>query len=211
LADDHRLLRLGLRTMLSADPTMEIVGEAENGHEAVDAAGKLSPDVILMDISMPYLNGVLATRQILANHPHIRIIALSMHSDEKYVAEMLTAGASAYLLKNSDTEELIHAIKLVYAGKKYLSPEITGHVVKDYMQGRPESPTHGRSQLSQRQQEVLQLLTEGLASKEIASRLFISVKTVTTHRQDIMNKLNIHSIAELTKYAILQGLTSLES
>ncbi|MDP6546654.1 MAG: response regulator transcription factor [Phycisphaerae bacterium] len=211
LADDHRVLRLGMRALLSTDPTMEIVGEAANGREAVESARELSPDVILMDITMPDLNGALATRQILAEQPGIKVVALSMHSDGKYVSEMLSAGASAYLLKSCDVKELIHAINLVCDGQKYLTPEITNHVIKDYMRGVYESCPGGTPELSQRQQEVLQLLSEGLASKEIAARLHISVKTVTTHRQDIMSKLNIRSVAELTKYAIRAGLTSLES
>lgn len=211
LADDHRVLRLGMRALLGSDPTMEVVGEAANGREAVESARELSPDVILMDITMPDLNGVLATRQILNKHPGIKVIALSMHSDGKYVSEMLTAGASAYLLKSCDIKELIHAINLVCGGQKYLTPEITGDVVRDYMRGISESIPTDTPDLSQRQQEVLQLLAEGLASKEIASRLHISVKTVTTHRQGIMHKLDIHSIAELTKYAVRAGLTSLES
>ena len=211
LADDHRVLRLGMRALLGSDPTMEVVGEAANGREAVESARELSPDVILMDITMPDLNGALATRQIIAEHPDMKVVALSMHSDGKYVAEMLTAGASAYLLKSCDIKELTHAINLVCAGQKYLTPEITGDVVRDYMRGISESIPSDTPELSQRQREVLQLLAEGLASKEIASRLHISVKTVTTHRQGIMQKLDIHSIAELTKYAVRAGLTSLES
>ena len=211
LADDHRVLRLGLRALLGADPAMEIVGEAADGHDAVKSARELSPDVVLMDVTMPGLSGAPATRRILAEHPHTRVVALSMHSDGRYVAEMLIAGASAYLLKTCDREELIRAINLVCAGRKYLSPEITDEVVRDYVRDVSRAAFADAPDLSERQCEVLQLLAEGLASKQIAARLHVSVKTVTAHRQNIMNKLDIHSVAELTKYAIRRGLTSLES
>ncbi|MCP4375928.1 MAG: response regulator transcription factor [bacterium] len=211
LVDDHRLFRMGLQALLDTKATIEVVGHADNGRQAVDLARELSPNIIIMDISMPELNGIIATEMILAEHPEIKVIALSMHSGQHYVSDMLRAGASAYLLKSCDLNELTNAIALVSTGKKYLTPEITGGVIRDYKRGAPEPPTNNTPELSQRQREVLQLISEGLASKEIASRLHISVKTVTTHRQLIMRKLDIHSIAALTKYAIQTGLTSLES
>jgi two-component system, NarL family, response regulator NreC len=211
LVDDHRLFRMGLQALLDTEATIEVVGQADNGRHAVKLARELSPNVILMDISMPELNGIIATEQILAEHPKIKVIALSMHSSEQYVSDMLRAGASAYLLKSCDLNELTNAIALVSTGKKYLTPEITGGVIRDYKRGTSETPTTDTPELSQRQREVLQLLSEGLASKEIASRLHISAKTVTTHRQIIMRKLDIRSIAALTKYAVRTGLTSLDS
>ncbi len=211
LADDHRLLRDGLRALLSGEPAMKIVGEADNGRVAVELARRLSPDVVLLDANMPELNGALATRKILADCPHVRVIALSMYSDGRFVRDLLRAGASAYLLKTCGFEELVHAIKVVTAGKDYLSPDITAAVVKDYVQGMELSDSAPAANISNRETEVLQLLAEGKTSKEIASMLGVSVKTVTTHRQNIMDKLDIRSVAELTKYAVREGLTTLES
>ena len=211
LADDHRMLRQGLRALLAADPGMEVVGEADNGRDAVNAARELSPDVVIMNVTMPGLNGALATRRILAERPGTKVVALSMHSDGQQVAEMLSAGASAYLLKSCDVQELLRAIKLACAGQKYLAPEITGDVIRDYVQGVRGAAPADAPELSEREREVLQLLAEGLASKQIAAGLHISVKTVAAHRQNIMSKLDIHSVAELTKYAVRRGLTSLES
>lgn len=211
LADDHRILRLGLRALLATDPTMEVVGEVDNGRDAISSARELSPDVVIMDVMMPGLNGALATRRILAERPGTKVVALSMHSDGRHVAEMLSAGASAYLLKTCDVQELIRAINLACAGRKYLSPEITDDVIRDYVRGVCGASPGDTPDLSEREREVLQLLAEGLASKQIAVCLHISVKTVTAHRQNITRKLDIHSVAELTKYAVRRGLTSLES
>ena len=211
MVDDHLMFTAGLRALLETNPAIEIIGEAADGRQAIQSAAELSPDVIVMDISMPEMNGILATRKITAEDSAPKIVALSMHSGGQYVSEMLSAGASAYLLKCCRIEELIHAIELVHAGHKYLTPKITSGVIDDYKRGLSNSAASAASELSQRQQEVLQLLSEGLASKEIAARLGISVKTVTAHRQSIMGKLNVRSVAELTKYAILAGLTSLEA
>ena len=205
------MLRKGLRALLASEPSIKIVGEADNGRTAVEFARRLSPDVILMDVTMPELNGALATSQILSDCPHIKVIALSMHSGRAYVSEMLIAGASAYLLKTCDLAELVHAIKIVVSGQNYLSPSITGGVIEDYAQGMSASGWSVSANLSSRQAEVLQLLAEGNTSKEIAHRLHVSVKTAATHRQNIMDKLDIHSVAELTKYAVREGLTALES
>ncbi len=210
LVDDHKVFRQALQALLVSEPSIKIVGEAGNGRTAVDLARRLSPDVILMDISMPELNGALATRQILSDSPHIKVIALSMHSDRSHISEMLIAGAAAYLLKTCDLVELVHAIKVVTSDRNFLSPDITAGVVEDYVRGISALAPGASANLSNRQAEVLQLLAEGYTSKEIAHLLHVSVKTATTHRQNIMDKLDIHSVAGLTKYAVREGLTALE-
>jgi len=211
MADDHRMMRECLRTSLEEQPDLTVVGEADNGRAAVELARELSPDVVIMDISMPDLNGVEATRQILRHAPGAKVIALSMHKDERYVTRMLEAGAAGYLLKTDAVTELVRAVRVAMANQTYLSPEIARGVLDLYvrhpLRGKPAS----ESQLSHREREVLQLLAEGRSSKEIATRLQLSVKTVETHRTRVMHKLSLHTIAELTKYAIREGLTSLEA
>lgn len=209
LADDHKIVRDGLRNLLLKYPGIEVIGEAEDGRATVEMARKLSPDVVIMDIAMPDMNGIEATRQITGENPDVRVVALSMHSDRRFVSEMLKAGASAYLLKHSAFEELVTAIMTVREKRMYLSPAITGIVVENYIKqnGKPEQSVF--SLLSDREREVLQLLAEGKNTKEIAANLNLSGKTVEAHRINLMSKLNIHSIAELTKYAIREGLTSL--
>ena len=209
LADDHKIVRDGLRTLLEKHADIAVLGEAEDGREALQLAGKLSPDLVVMDIAMPELNGIEATRQILSEHPGIKIVALSMHSDKRFVSEMLKAGASAYLLKDCAFEELITAIRTIMKGKIYLSPGIAGVVLADYIRSDRKSEPSVFSQLSDREREVLQLMAEGKTTKEVAAHLNVSIKTVETHRTNIMTKLDIHSIAELTKYAVREGLTSL--
>jgi DNA-binding NarL/FixJ family response regulator len=209
LADDHKIVRDGLRTLLEKNSDIVVAGEAEDGREALQMAQKLLPDVVVMDIAMPDLNGIEATRQILADRSTVRIIALSMHSDKRFVSEMLKAGASAYLLKDCAFEELITAIRTVMKGKIYLSPEIAGVVIGDYIKKDTKADSSVFSLLSDREREVLQLMAEGKTTREVASYLHVSVKTVETHRTNIMTKLDIHSIAELTKYAIREGLTTL--
>lgn len=211
LADDHRIVREGLRNMIIKQPGFEIIGEAEDGLSAVKQARKLSPDVVIMDIGMPGLNGIEATRQIKSESPHIKVIALSMYAERRFVAEMLKAGASAYLLKDSAVDELFQAIRASLANKIYLSQSIADNVIKDYVEHIPRENFSPFSILSQREREVLQLLAEGKSTKEIAALLYVSVKTVETHRQNIMDKLNLRSVAELTKYAIREGLTALDS
>jgi two-component system response regulator NreC len=211
LADDHKILRNGLRSLIENEPWMEVVGEAADGREALRLARKLAPDVIVMDVSMPGLNGVEAARQIASEVPKVKIIALSMYSDRRFVIGMLKTGASGYLLKDCAFEELNRAIRTVMANQTYLSPGITGIVVEDYVRQATENNRSASSLLTPREREVLQLLAEGRSVKQIASTLYISVKTVNTHRAQIMEKLNIHSIAELIKYAIREGLTSLEA
>jgi two-component system, NarL family, response regulator NreC len=210
LADDHKIIREGLRSLLEKQADMEVVAEAQDGFTAVRLVQKLLPNVVIMDIGMPEMNGIDATRQIISETPGVKVIALSMHSDRRFVLQMLKAGASGYLLKDSAFEELITAIHTVMAGQPYLSPRVTDVVVKEYLHGLAKHETTVFTALTPREREVLQLLAEGKSTKQIASALNVSVKTIETHRQQLMEKLNIRSIAELTKYAIREGLTSLE-
>ncbi len=210
LADDHKIMRAGLCSLLDRQPEMEVVAEAENGRQAVQLAVEHRPDVVIMDVSMPELNGIEATRQIIAAVPETRIIALSMYSDKRFVVGMLQAGAAGFLLKDCASQDLARAINAVAAGKNYLSPEIAGVMIEDYVH-RFTVADATTQVLTAREREVLQLIAEGWATREIAARLYVSVKTVETHRRKIMKKLDIHSVADLTKYAIREGLTSLES
>jgi DNA-binding NarL/FixJ family response regulator len=211
LADDHRIMREGLRSVLEKEPDMEVIAEAKDGRMTVKLAEKLSPDVILMDITMPGLNGMDATREILSMVSDVKVVALSMHSDEQFVAGMLNAGASGYLLKDCAFEELCRAIRAVVANETYLSPGIASIVVKEYRRALSRTEFSLSPGLTAREREVVQLVTEGKSSKEIASLLHVSVRTVESHRHQIMDKLDIHTIAELTKYAIRKGITSLET
>jgi len=211
LADDHKITRQGLRSLLEKQSDMQVVGEAQDGRTAVLQVGQLSPDVVIMDVSMPDLNGIEATRQILSKSPNVKIVALSMHSDLQFVAEMLRSGAAGYLLKDCAFEELAGAIRTVVANQTYLSPTISGPVVDDYRHRLSKADVSDVDILTDREREVLQLMAEGKSTKQIALKLHISVKTVETHRRQIMNKLDIHTIAELTKYAIRKGLTTLET
>lgn len=210
VADDHKILREGLRSLLESQDDMEVVAEAEDGRTAVGLARELKPDVVVMDVAMPDLNGIEATRQIVADSPNVAVIGLSMHSDRRFVAGMLSAGAYGYLLKDCTFDELVEAIRSVVAGRRYLSPAVTGVVVDDYVRRLTKEESVPCSVLTAREREVLQLLAEGKSTKEMASQLHVSVKTIETHRQKIMEKLGLHSVAELTKYAIREGLVSLE-
>ena len=209
LADDFEIIREGLRALIEKQPGMTVVAEAGDGRTAVQLATKLLPDLVVMDISMPDLNGIEATRQILEQCAGAKVIALSVHCDRRFVLEMLNAGASGYLLKDCAFKELIHAIHTVAANNTYLSPKITDIVLKDYVQRIPKDEFSSLSLLTPREREVLQLLAEGRRTKEIAHLLQVSVKTVETYRQQLMAKLSLHSIAELTKFAVREGLTSL--
>jgi len=211
IADDHKIMLAGLRSLLEKQSGIDVVGEAENGRKAVQMAREIKPDVVVMDVSMPDLNGIEATTQINESLPETRVIALSMHSDKRFVMGMLRAGAAGYLLKDCASQELANAITQVAGGKKYLSPEITGVVIDDFLQGgSAEEDKSVTSVLSAREREVLQLIAEGWSTKQIASHLYVSIKTIETHRRQIMKKLDLHSIADLTKYAIREGLTSVE-
>jgi len=210
LADDHKIMREGLRSLLEKQPDFEVAGEAADGRETLKMARDLKPDAVIMDIGMPRLNGIEAARRVISESPGTRVIAFTMHADRRYVAEMLKAGASAYLLKDSGHEELVRGIRAALAGKIYLSPDIAEKVVREYLDHIPPRDFSAFSLLTAREREVLQLIAEGKTTKEIASLLYLSVKTVETHRQNIMDKLELHSVAELTKYALREGLTSLD-
>ena len=211
IADDHKIMLAGLRSLLEKQTDFEVVGEAENGRKAVQMALEKTPDVVVMDVSMPDLNGIEATTQIVESLKETRVIALSMHSDKRFVMGMLRAGASGYLLKDCASQELANAIYQVAAGKKYLSPEITGVVIDDFLLGgASEGVAATASVISAREREVLQLIAEGWSTKQIASHLYVSIKTIETHRRQIMKKLDLHTIADLTKYAVREGFTSIE-
>lgn len=209
IVDEHKILREGLSTLIAKQPDMEIVGEATDGREALDLADKLSPDLILMDVTMPNLNGIEATRKIKSKNSDIEIIALSLHSDRRYVLGMIDAGASGYLLKECAFEELVRAINTVMDKKKYLSPEISDILIEEYVKKNAQGKPTIYVKLTPREREILQLISEGKNTKEIARHLSISIKTVETHRRHIKKKLKVESIAELTKIAIREGLTSL--
>lgn len=211
LADDHEIVRDGLRSLLEKENGMRVIGEASSGREAVRCASELLPDVVILDIGMPDLNGIEAARQMKARNPAMKILALSMHSDKRFVRQMLSSGASGYLLKDCAFEELTGAIHTVLRNQTYLSPSIAGQVVKDYVRQLSETDAPERAILTPREREIIQLLAEGKSTKQTAAELNISVKTVETHRTQIMEKLNIDSIARLTKFAIREGLTSLDS
>jgi len=210
LADDHRIVREGLRSLLEKDPEIEVIAEAGDGIEMLRLVQEMSPQVVVMDVAMPHLNGIETTHQILAKYPSIKVLALSMYLDRRFVTGMLSAGASGYLLKDCAFEELVKAIHAVAADRIYLSSKIVDIVVKDYLNRLVKVDTSVFSILTSREREVLQLLAEGKTTREIANHLCLSMKTVEMHRQRIMSKLNTHSLAELTKYAIREGLTSLE-
>ncbi len=209
LADDHKIIREGLRHLLNHEPGIEVVGEAGNGHDAVRLTDEVKPDVVIMDIGMPQLNGIEATRQIKSKHNDIKVVALSVHADHRYITKTLAAGATGYLLKDSAVEDVVAAIHAVMSDKSYLSAQIVDAVVTDYVGQVSNAHTAPAPKLTAREREVLQLLAEGHSTREIADVINVSSKTVDTHRRNIMIKLDIQSIAELTKYALREGLVSL--
>jgi len=209
LADDHTVVRKGLRLLLESQPGFTVIADAANGRETVTLAEELSPDVVVMDVAMPILNGIEAARQISARLPHTAIVFLSMHSDESYVLKALKAGARAYLLKDSAEQDLISAVKAVSEGKAFFSPAISKMLVEDYIRQMQERKVEDSYDLlTTREREVLQLLAEGKNNKEAAGILNLSLYTVETHRSNIFQKLNLHSGAELVLYAIRKGVIS---
>lgn len=213
VADDHKIVLDGLKALIEAEAEMEVVALATNGREAVKLARREKPDIVIIDVAMPDLNGLEAMRQILSESPQTKVIALSMHSDRRYVTGMLSAGASGYILKHCAFEELAQAIHSVRRNQVYLSPSIAGIVVQEL--ARPRNLRAGKqdpsiASLTSREREVLQLISEGHSARAIAQRLNLSIKTVETHRRQMMDKLGLRSVAELTKFAIREGLTSLD-
>lgn len=210
LADDHNMLREGLRSLLKDIPGTEVVGEADNGRDTVRLCHELSPDLVIMDVAMPELNGIEATRLIVSECPGTKVIALSMHSSKRFVLDMLQAGAVGYLLKNCAFKELADALAKVRDNRAYISPAVASVVVEKIVSPTVEESSALNS-LTPREREVLQLLAEGKKVTEISSILNVSTKTVQTHRRNLMSKLNLYSLPELTKFAIQQGLTPLET
>ncbi len=207
VADDHAMVRESICFLLSNEVGLEIAGEAEDGRSAVKLSLELKPDIVIMDIAMPILNGIEATRQIIHDMPNVKVIALSVHTDRRYVREMLKAGAVGYVPKHCAFQELVNAIRSVSSNHTYLSSEISGIVVEGYLHGTSEEEGSAYSILTPREREVLQLIAEGKSTKIIARELFLSCKTIEWHRSQLMSKLGVQSVAELVKYAIREGLT----
>ena len=210
LADDHSLVRASLRSLLTDNPGIEVVGEANDGRQALELAGRHRPDIVLMDISMPGLNGLEATRQIVKAHPAVRVIVLSMHATDQHVLRALRSGASGYVLKGSLPHELELAIESVARGEIFLSPAISRHVIEVYLSQSADKIGDPLEHLTPRQREILQLIAEGKSSKQIAQLLKASVKTIESHRASLMERLDIHDVAGLVRYAIRLGLVSAE-
>jgi len=209
ITDDHQLFRDGIANLLSASPQLEIIAMAENGQEAIKKAKKLKPDIVIMDLSLPIINGVDATRILHNELPETKVLILSMHAEKNYIKEALGAGAFGYLFKDCTYDQLIEAINTVYQGKKYLSDKITEVLIHDYLSKDDEIPDNSQ-ELSERESEILKLFAEGKTTREISVILFISIKTVGTHKQHILEKLNLKSTSDLIKYAIKKGIVGLE-
>ncbi|MEO5923179.1 MAG: response regulator transcription factor [Bryobacteraceae bacterium] len=204
LADDHTILRKGVKLLVGAQPDMEVVGEAKTGREAFEEARRLTPDVVVMDISMPELNGIEATRQICDQFPQTKVVALSMHQDSVYVREVLRAGARGYLLKNSEDADLLRAIRCLHRGEAFLSPAISDAVLSDYRR-HVSNPT---DLLTSREREILTMIADGQTNKGIANALNLSIYTVESHRGSVMEKLNLHNTGDIVRFAIRNGLAS---
>lgn len=209
LVDDHKIVLEGLRSLLEKEPDINVVADADNGRASVLLAREFLPNVVLMDVAMPEMNGIEATRRIISEIPGTQVLALSMHSDKRFVLEALNAGAKGYILKDCAAVELVTAIRSVAANDTYLSKKITGLIVKEYIKHIPVLHSSSSSTLTPREREILQLIAEGKSTKEIAFLLDVSAKTVDTFRQQMMKKLNLYSVADLTKYAIREGLVIL--
>jgi DNA-binding NarL/FixJ family response regulator len=210
LADDHEIVRYGLRCVIEEQPDMEVVGDAVNGRTAINLTHQLKPDVVIMDISMPDMNGIEATRRIRKEIPDTKVIVLSMHHKRQFVIDMLKSGVSGYILKTKVHDDLIRAIKAAVADEVYLSSKITGIVAHDIASNLPTSDKSAYAILTPREREVLQLISEGKSTKESALHLNVSIKTIESTRRQIMQKLDIHNVADLTKYAVNEGITSLD-
>jgi len=210
LVDDHAVVREGLRSLIEKQPDMAVVGEAEDGRKAVELVRELQPDAVITDITMPNLNGVDATRQIVREFPKVKVLALSIHCNRTFVADMLRAGASGYVLKECSFDELVEAIRTVVGGGTYLSPKVAGVVVSDYVNHLFRRAESSLERLTEREREVLQLVGEGKNTKQVALALHVSTKTVEANRRKIMEKLDAHSVADLVRISILGGLASLE-
>lgn len=210
LVDDHKLVREGIRKILEMEPSIEVVGETDNGRLATQLAKQLAPEVVVMDISMPEMNGIDAIRQITSEMPEVRCVVLSMHATPQFVTQALGAGAKGYVLKNAAVSELLEAVTTVSGNAVYLSPAVAGVIAHDYRNRYSETQPVAEISISSRERQILQLFAEGKNTKQIAFILDLSVKTVESHRSNIMKKLNLHSLADLIKYAIRQGITSLE-
>ncbi|RME61881.1 MAG: DNA-binding response regulator [Caldilineae bacterium] len=210
LADDHTIVRKGIRSLLDREPAFEVVGEAENGRDAVTLTEQLQPDIVLMDHTMPLLNGLEALRQIKKRRPETKVIVLTMHTNEEYIFQFLQAGAEGYLVKQTAPTDLVEAIRAVHAGQSFLSPAVSRAVIDEYVRQTAPAKTDSLDALTDREREVLQLLAEGYAPGEIAAELHISVKTVGVHRMNIMQKLEINNMADLIKFALRKGIISLE-
>ncbi len=209
IAEDHTILREGLKAMLSSITGLEVIGEAEDGREAVRIASELKPDLMLMDLSMPRMNGIEAIKEIKKQHPEIKILVLTVYKTEEYVLASLQAGADGYILKEASRAEFLLAIKNVLMGKHYLSPEISGKVIEGYLKGKQENvPVTVWDTLTSREREILKLVGEGYKNREIADDLCISMKTVEKHRENLMKKLDLHTASALTAYAIEKGLVT---
>lgn len=205
LADDHEMFREGLKVLVSSQPDMEVVGEADNGRAAVALAQELQPDVVVMDISMPELNGLKATEKLKGLCPHIKILTVTRHTDDSYLHQLLQVGVNGYVLKKSASHELIRAIRAVVAGNTYLDPAVTGKIVSNAIIGRPARGTPANKNLSEREEEVLRFIARGYANKEIAARLSLSIKTVEVHKVNAMQKMGMKSRIDIVRYALLQG------
>jgi two-component system, NarL family, response regulator NreC len=210
LADDHPVVRLGIRNLLEADPEFEVVGEVADALQVIPQVEALQPDVLVLDLVMPGLNGLEITRRLRERAPQLRIVVLSMHANEAYVIEALRNGASGYVLKGSEAGELVHAIHAVLAGQRYLSPPLSEHAIEMYSERAAGAPLDPYDTLSTREREVLQLAAEGHTSPEVAARLFISVRTVETHRANLLRKLGLRSQTDLVRYALRRGIVPLE-
>lgn len=211
LAEDHTIVRKGIRSLLDEEPEIEVVGEAENGREAVAKAEELHPDIVVMDHTMPLLNGLEATRQIRKLLPQTQILILTMHTNEQYVFQFLQAGAAGYLVKQTAPTDLVTAIRAIHSGDSFLSPSITKTMIEEFVRsGEASAKAAPDTALTDREREVLQLIAEGFTNQEIGQQLSISVKTVGVHRLNLMQKLDLHNLADLTKYAIRMGIIGLD-